>query len=86
MIAPLNAYSVNSAGLPRIRNCDKSITVKQQKIENLPNLYGNDYSKYFHVKSVTYSEEITKMIDEELIVKTKEDYIHESRNEIISID
>ena len=50
------------------------------------NTVSNDHSKYFHVKSVTYSEEITKMIDEELIVKTKEDYIHESRNEIISID
>jgi hypothetical protein len=46
----------------------------------------NDRSKYFQVKSVTYTDVITKMIDEELIVKTKEDYIHESRNEIISID
>ena len=64
--------------------------ITKERMEYLLNYFkntvSNDHSKYFQVKSVTYSEEITKMIDEELIVKTKEDYIHESRNEIISID
>jgi hypothetical protein len=64
--------------------------ITKERMEYMLNYFqhtvSNDHSKYFQVKSVTYTDVITKMIDEELIVKTKEDYIHESRNEIINID
>ena len=64
--------------------------ITKERMEYLLNYFkdtvGTENSRYFQVKSVSYTEKITKIIDEELIVKTKEDYIHESRNEIISID
>lgn len=61
--------------------------ITKERMEYLLNYFkdtvGTENSRYFQVKSVTYTEKITKIIDEELIVKTREDYTHESTDQII---
>ena len=77
-------------GISRDRIVDVLIDkggITKERMDYLLNYFkytvSNDHSKYFQIKSVTYTETITKMIDEELIVKIKEDHVYESTDQII---